>query len=284
MDVGIGLPATIAGVTGTQVIEWARRAEARGFSSLGTIDRLVYGNYEPLIALSAAAAVTERIRLTTAILVAPNRVNGALIAKQAATINHLSGGRMVLGTAVGGRKDDYEASHADFHTRGRDFEAMLDEWRRIWAGESFGFAGAIGPVSRPALILGGSADATFRRVAEYADGWIMGGGSPDQFAQGAEKVRAAWAQAGRSGEPRFLALGYFALGEDARADADAYLSDYYAFLGPDIAGAIAGGAAVDAETVRRHVDAFAAAGCDELILFPANPDPGQVGLLGDAIS
>src|SRR5689334_23186044 len=105
MDVGIGLPATIAGVTGAQVIEWARRAEARGFSSLGTIDRLVYGNYEPLIALAAAAAVTERIKLGTAILVAPNRVNGALIAKQAATINHLSGGRMVLGTAVGGRKD-----------------------------------------------------------------------------------------------------------------------------------------------------------------------------------
>lgn len=56
MEVGIGLPATIPGVTGEQLVDWARRAEARGFSSLGTIDRLVYGNYEPLIALAARTA------------------------------------------------------------------------------------------------------------------------------------------------------------------------------------------------------------------------------------
>ena len=128
MDIGIGLPATISGVQGGQLLEWARRAEARGFSTLGTIDRLVYGNYEPLIALAAAAAVTARIRLATTIMIAPYRANGALVAKQAATVHHLSGGRLVLGAAVGGREDDYTASGVDFHTRGRRFDAMLDEW------------------------------------------------------------------------------------------------------------------------------------------------------------
>src|SRR3954469_13863033 len=115
MDVGIGLPATIPGVEGAQLIEWARRAEARGFSSLGTIDRLVYGNYEPLIALAAAAAVTERIRLATSILIAPYRRNAAHLAKEALSVDRLSGGRLVFGVAVGGREDDYEASGADFH-------------------------------------------------------------------------------------------------------------------------------------------------------------------------
>ena len=151
MDVGIGLPTTIPGVTGAQVLEWARRAEARGFSSLGTIDRIVYPNYEPLIALAAAAAVTERIRLATTILIAPYRANGALVAKQAATLDNLSGGRLVLGVAVGGREDDYEVSGVDFHTRGKRFDAMLAEWDELWRGDR------VGPPGRPTLIVGGSA-------------------------------------------------------------------------------------------------------------------------------
>src|SRR4051794_17329282 len=138
MEVGIGLPATIPGVERAQLLEWAARAERRGFSSLGTIDRIVYGNCEPLIALAAAAAVTERIRLATTILIAPYRGNAALVAKQAATLDVLSGGRLVLGVAVGGREDDYSASEVHFRTRGRRFEQMLERWQRIWTGERFG--------------------------------------------------------------------------------------------------------------------------------------------------
>ena len=284
MDVGIGLPATISGVQGGQVLEWARRAEARGFSTLGTIDRLVYGNYEPLIALAAAAAVTERIRLATTIMIAPFRANGALIAKQAATVHHLSGGRLVLGAAVGGREDDYTASRVDFHTRGKRFDRMLDEWRRVWAGEDFGTAGGIGPVppgGGPAVLIGGRADVAFERAARHA-GWAMGGGTPEQFTEGAAKLRAAWQAAGRDGEPRTLALAYFALGDDAKAAADRYLLDYYGFLG-DAAAMVAGSAATDAATVAGYVEAFRQAGCDELVLFPCDPDPGQVDLLADAV-
>src|ERR687897_2574621 len=138
MDVGIGLPTTIPGVGRDQLLEWARRAEARGFSSLGTIDRIVYDNYDPLIALAAAAAVTERIRLATTILIAPYRANGALVAKQAASLDRVSAGRLVLGVAVGGREDDYNASGVDFHTRGRRFEQMLEQWDDVWAGKTFG--------------------------------------------------------------------------------------------------------------------------------------------------
>ncbi|MBV9324040.1 MAG: LLM class flavin-dependent oxidoreductase [Chloroflexi bacterium] len=63
MDIGIGLPATIPGIEGRRLLEWAQCAEERGFTSVGVIDRLVYDNFEPLIALTAAASVTERVRL-----------------------------------------------------------------------------------------------------------------------------------------------------------------------------------------------------------------------------
>jgi alkanesulfonate monooxygenase SsuD/methylene tetrahydromethanopterin reductase-like flavin-dependent oxidoreductase (luciferase family) len=286
MDVGIGLPTTIPGVERDQVLEWARRAEARGFSSLGTIDRIVYDNYESLIALAAAAAVTERIRLATTILIAPYRANGVLVAKQAATLDRLSNGRLVLGVAVGGREDDYVASGVDFHSRGRSFEEMLQQWRDVWAGESFGFAGRVGPRpprERPTLIMGGTADAAFERAARYGDGWIMGGGAPEQFEEGAAKTRAAWEAAGREGEPRLMSLAYFALGDRAEQAASDYLRNYYAFIG-DYAGMIADSAAKDAATVKQYVQGFSDAGCDELVFIPCDPDPGQVDLLADAVA
>jgi alkanesulfonate monooxygenase SsuD/methylene tetrahydromethanopterin reductase-like flavin-dependent oxidoreductase (luciferase family) len=286
MEVGIGLPTTIRGVERDQTLEWARRAEARGFSSLGTIDRIVYDNYDPLVALAAAAAVTARIRLATTILIAPYRANGVLVAKQAASVDRLSGGRLVLGVAVGGREDDYVASGVDFHARGRIFDRMLQQWHDVWAGESYGTAGAVGPRpprGRPTLMVGGAVDAAFERAARYGDGWFMGGGSPDQFTERAAKARAAWEAAGREGAPRLMALAYFALGDRAEQAANDYLRDYYAFIG-EYAGMIADSAAKDAATVSRYVQAFSDAGCDELILIPCDPDPDQVDLLADTVA
>src|ERR1700755_1198003 len=127
MDIGIGLPNTGPGVSKAGIVDWARTAEAAGFASLGTIDRIAYGNYESLIALAAAAAATERIRLVTDILIAPLRSNTALFAKQTATIDHLSGGRLVLGLAPGGRADDFTLGDVDFHRRGRIFDAQPED-------------------------------------------------------------------------------------------------------------------------------------------------------------
>jgi alkanesulfonate monooxygenase SsuD/methylene tetrahydromethanopterin reductase-like flavin-dependent oxidoreductase (luciferase family) len=285
MDIGIGLPATIPGVDREALLEWARRADARGFSSLGTIDRIVYPNYESLIALAAAAEVTERIRLATSILIAPYRGSGAVVAKQAATLDHLSNGRLVFGVAVGGRKDDYDASGIDFHARGARFDEMLEQWRRIWAGEEYGTAGAIGPKprgGRPTLMIGGAVDAAFERVARFADGWILGGAPPDQLRESVPKLEAAWRAAGRAGEPRKMALAYFALGDEAVQATELYLRHYYAWLG-EYADMIAASAAKDADTVNQYVQAFADAGCDELILFPGSTDPEQVDLLADAV-
>ena len=99
-----------------------------------------------------------------------------------------------------------------------------------------------------------------------------------------EKLKAAWSEAGREGEPRTMGLAYFSLGEDREANLDANLKDYYAWLGEDAANYIAGSAATDPETVRQYVAAFADAGCDELIFFPSASDPDQVDLLADAVA
>src|SRR5437763_3382509 len=100
MKVGIGLPNAAPGTTGAQLTQWAWRADAAGFSTLGTIDRITYPNLDPLTALAAGTAVTERIGLATTILIAPYRVNAAVLAKQAASVQAISGGRLTLGMAV----------------------------------------------------------------------------------------------------------------------------------------------------------------------------------------
>lgn len=286
MEIGCGLPAAIPGVDGRTVVEWARRAEQAGFVSVGVIDRLVYGNYEPLIALAAAAAVTERVRLMTAVLLGPLRTNAALLAKQLASVDALSGGRLVLGIAVGGRQDDFEAGGTDFRRRGRTLDRQLDEMKRIWSGEQRGFAGSIGPAPAhpggPPIIIGGASEAAIHRAVRSGEGWIAGGGGPDAFRRGADAVRAAWREAGRPGTPRLMALSYFALGPDARERAGAYLRDYYGFAGA-VAERIAEGAATSTEAVRHYLAAFAEAGCDELIFMPCTTDPDQVERLAEAV-
>jgi alkanesulfonate monooxygenase SsuD/methylene tetrahydromethanopterin reductase-like flavin-dependent oxidoreductase (luciferase family) len=287
MDIAIGLPSTVPGVDRDSLLEFARRGEARGFSSLATLDRLVYPGYEALVALGAAAAVTERIGLLTDILIVPWRANAQLLAKQAATIDSISRGRLTLGVAVGLREDDYEASGIPFSERGRRFEEMLEEMNRVWAGEERGYAGAIGPPpvqeGGPPLLIGGQVDAAFSRAARFGAGWTMGGGTPDAFREGVAKLRSAWQEGGREGEPRGVALCYFALGEGAREAADHDLHHYYAWLGDELADAIAQSAAVDGDMARQYRDAFADAGADELVYFPTSTDPAQVDLLADAV-
>jgi alkanesulfonate monooxygenase SsuD/methylene tetrahydromethanopterin reductase-like flavin-dependent oxidoreductase (luciferase family) len=279
MDIGIGLPNAVRDVDRRGIVDWAKRAEQAGFASLGTIDRITYPNYESLTVLAAAAAVTERIRLTTDILIAPLRTNTALFAKQAATIDALSGGRLVLGLAVGGRPDDYEASHVDFHTRGKVFDRQLAELNELWAGDVVGPQPAQSP--RPTLLIGGSSVVAFRRAAEHADGWTMGGGTPDMFAESLSKLRDAWSAAGRDGQPRTSALFYFSLGPDAADTAKRNIGDYYAFLG-DYADQVVQSAAKDADTLKGYISAFEQAGADEVICFPASSDPAQVELLAEA--
>jgi len=275
----------VPGARGKQILEFARRAEGAGFASLATVDRLIYPGLEPLVTLAGCAGVTERIPLRSTVVLAPYRLNGALLAKEAASVHVLSGGRLTLGLGLGWREDDYEASGISFSERGRKLEEMLAEIERVWSGHEYGFAGGIGPDvtdNPPDIMLGGNVDVAFKRAARYGKGWILGGGTPDAFADGRQKLEAAWREAGRDGEPLGMALVYFSLGESAEEDARSYLGHYYAAMGEETANQIVASTAKDADTVRSYIQAFSEAGCDELLMFPCSADPKQVDLLAEA--
>jgi alkanesulfonate monooxygenase SsuD/methylene tetrahydromethanopterin reductase-like flavin-dependent oxidoreductase (luciferase family) len=279
MQVGIGLPNSVPGADGRLIIEWARRADEGPFSSLGVVDRMVYDSYEPLTTLAAAAAVTQRVRLATIIVIGLLR-NTAMLAKAAASLDALCGGRLVMGMAVGARKDDYEVTGVDYRSRGRRFAEQLATLRELWED-------GIGPnaarQSGPPLLLGGQSDQVFARMARYADGYVHGGGPPRTFQRAADKARAAWSDAGRPGTPQLWAQGYFALGDEATIEAGLrYMRDYYAFTGP-FAEKIAAGLLTTPQAIAQFMRGYAEAGCDELVLFPAVADIDQLHQLATVL-
>lgn len=286
MEIGIGMPNPVPGTPGRLLVDWARQAEDRGFSSLATIDRIAYPSYESLVTLAAAAAVTDRIGLITNILLAPTR-NSILLAKEAASVDQLSGGRLTLGLGVGSRRDDFVAAERAFEERGRRFDEDLELMHGAWRGELVGGCPKP-PTPRPTngqrvpILMGGTADRAIERAVRWGVGWTAGGSSPDQVGPFAERVRQAWKQAGREGQPRIVALAYFSLGDDATADSKAYLMDYYGHLG-DWAEQIAEGAARTPAAVQDTIKHFEDAGVDELILDPTVSDLDQVNRLADVV-
>lgn len=285
MDIGIGLPNTIPGATGAELLDWACRAEDAGFSTLATIGAVSYPGYEELTALAAAGAVTSRIRLMPNVLIAPARTTAEL-AKQAATVDQLSGGRLTLGLGVGWREADFLLTGKEFHRRGHTFDDQVRELRRAWAGEVIveGTRPASPPpVQQPLpIVFGGTSDASVRRTVEMGAGWTAGGMPPDAVAPFAARVRSAWQDAGREGSPRIAALVYFSLGDTEERSRSALL-DYYEPMGPEIAQMIAGSALRSPEAIAGAVEAYAAAGVDELLLDATVSDPTQVDLLAEVV-
>jgi alkanesulfonate monooxygenase SsuD/methylene tetrahydromethanopterin reductase-like flavin-dependent oxidoreductase (luciferase family) len=281
MKVGIGLPSILPNTPGRTTLEWGRRAEQLGFSSVGTIGRLTFPALEELVALSAVAGATSRIGLLTNTLIAPAR-DAVELAKQAASLDLLSGGRLTLGLGVGWREDDFIVTGRPFEERGRRFEEDLDVMLQAWAGETV--RGSWKPVSpRPTngtvpILIGGTVRRTFDRVAKWGIGFTAGGAPPDEARRLFDQAREAWQAAGRSGQPRLVALAYYGWGPDARELATGYLGDYYGEGGLGMAQAIP----VDADGIRETVDAYAAAGADELILNPTNNRLDQLEVVAEA--
>ncbi|MFE3455735.1 LLM class flavin-dependent oxidoreductase [Nonomuraea sp. NPDC059194] len=283
MDIGIGLPGHGPWRDGRTLVEWARRAEARGFSTLSVSDRLAWSTPEPLITLAAAAGATSRIRLLTSVLLAPLRANHALFAKTVTTLDQLAGpGRLQLGLAPGAREDDFVLSEVDYSTRGKQFDQLLD---RLAVASAPG--DPVGPQPAtpggPPLLFGGNSKATLRRIASRGTGWIAGDATVQDVQDFAPHIRQAWAEAGRAGSPRLVASVMYALGPDAEAAISDAIGSYYAFAGDEYAQYGISLAYTAPEQIAAAIADFDRIGCDELIFMGNDPDPGQVDLLADVI-
>jgi alkanesulfonate monooxygenase SsuD/methylene tetrahydromethanopterin reductase-like flavin-dependent oxidoreductase (luciferase family) len=280
MRIGVGLPTTIAGANRELLLGWARQADAGPFSTLGVFDRLEYDSYDPLVSLAACAAVTQRVKLATTILTGP-LYNTTLLAKAAASLDALSGGRLILGLGVGARESDYAAAGVEHRGRGKRLSEQMLTLRGIWEESNVGPSPA--QAGGPKLLVGGISDVVLTRMARYAHGYVHGGGPPRAFSRAADKARAAWTDAGRPDHLHLWGMAYYALGEDAVHQGRDYLMKYYAFTGP-FADKIAAGLLSTPQMIREFTDGYEEAGCENLILFPTVGSIDQLSRLADAVS
>ena len=199
MKLAVEFPSVSYREGGAKVLQLAQAIENIGFDQIDIFDHVVMGfptatrpapMYPPkmpileaLMTLSHIAAVTQRVGLGTEVLVLPQR-QPVLVAKQVATLDTLSGGRVRLGVGVGWQESEYDALEEDFHTRGRRMDEAIDVLRAYWGDEQVDYRGefydstamAMEPKppqgARLPVWIGGAADNALKRVAERGDGWL----------------------------------------------------------------------------------------------------------------
>jgi alkanesulfonate monooxygenase SsuD/methylene tetrahydromethanopterin reductase-like flavin-dependent oxidoreductase (luciferase family) len=292
MKLGLNLPVMVPGLNRELILDWCHRIDNGPYSSLALGERINFPNPEAMVTMAAAAAVTERVRLTFSVLVLPMH-NEVLVAKQIATLDVLSEGRVTLGLGVGGRKEDYDAVGADFEIkRIARMEEQVARMRRVWAGENV-VEGALrcvepAPVQEggPELLAGAIMPKAIARAARWADGLtdFSFGPSLSEIEGKMTVARDAWEREGRDAPPRFVASFWYALGDGARNQLDDYLGRYLNFLGPELSKAlIPTVTTTSAQQLKELAKALDEMGVDELILAPTTSDPEDVDRVADLL-
>ena len=292
MTVGVALPTMARGWTRSTLVDWCDLIDAGPFSSISCGERMTYHNPEMLTTMGAAAGRCERATVFLNLAVAPWHAT-AMLAKQVATLDVLTDGRVELGLGVGGRREDFEALGATWARRHQRLDEQVGELRRWWAGERV-LEGAppLGPPAvrpgGPPLFAGASGPKALARAARWADGncWFDFNLDEEAVLAGAAATSAAWAEAGRSEAPRFKVACFASLGDGAAATLAGFTADYLAIFGRRFS-------TTTAESMRLHdpgalgerLERLAGSGrVDEVIVVPATTDPTCGELLADVVA
>jgi alkanesulfonate monooxygenase SsuD/methylene tetrahydromethanopterin reductase-like flavin-dependent oxidoreductase (luciferase family) len=284
MEVGVCLPYMKQGLDRETLLGFARAVEAGPFASLSCGERITGPTVDLATTLAAAAAVTSRVRIVPTLYVLPLH-DAVKAAKEIATLDVLSGGRVAVTVGVGGRPNDYRAVSAPFERRHARMDEQVARMRAIWRGvPPFAGADPVGPApfqaGGPPLYAGVMGPKATARAARWADGVYVwsGNGVKAEIAQLLARTDRAWEAAKRTSRPRRIGGFWYSLApEDALGKLRRYVHDYVAYFGEAPARAMA--SAMDRATpdaVRQSLDDLEAAGCDEVFLVPASAERAEV--------
>lgn len=275
-----------------EVVAWCRGVDEGPWASLAVPERITYTSHSWTVQLAAAAALTERVRLWTTVVVLPAHP-AVQAAKDLASVDRLSDGRLTVGVGVGGREHDYRAVGSPFTRRWQRMDDAVAAMRSVWAGDPpFPGADPVGPpplqAGGPPLVAGVMGPKAMARAARWAvgvdDGSTVTGVSRDAVAALVERVRAAWRNAGRTEAPHVSASLWYALGDGAADRLRRYTYEYMRIFGDEIAAAMADACTASSPaSLREAVTAAADAGCDELFLVPTTADATELDRTRDAL-
>lgn len=273
----------------------AKKAEEVGVDSLWVIDRIAYDNLEPLTLLAVAAAVTQKIRIGTSVLLAGLR-HPTLLAKTVATLDFLSRGRITLGIGFGSRENDFTAVGIPFEGRGSRAEEAVKLMKRLWSEEGVTHKGrffqvenlTIGPrpvqTPHPPIWMGGGAEVVLKRAARLADGYICGSSAIPEFPSVWEKISGFAQAAGRNPqEIEKAGLTFMAIDDNKAKAVDecaAYLQRYYGKVRMDVEKHLLVGAP---EACAERISSFFAKGLDTLIIGTVRAGLKQLDLFGEKV-
>lgn len=282
MKIGIGMPNQVRNVNPAVIPAWAAQAEQAGFSTLGTVGRIAYPGVMDTVAMAAAAGATSTIGLLSGVLLGPVWP-ATLLAKEVASIDGVSGGRLTLGIGLGVREDDFVAEGYGVRARGKRFDRDLEIYRDVWRGANVG--GDMNPAvpqgtREVPLMFGAGSPKALERMARWGEGYIGPSVPPSMAGQPFDAARAAWRDAGREGSPRLVGLVYFTLGDTELGRANVH--DYYS-VSAEFVDIVVGGVADTADKVREAVIQYEKLGADEVIFNPGTDDLADVARLAEIV-